>query len=101
WRDFVARWNAWTTYRDAVLRPLAETGDAVGVEAAMGADVAADPDRTGRALVLAQAQIDVQVGQLLAAAQQEIRTMIVVLAVGFVVGTAVSLALTGLVVRRI
>ncbi|GHG55960.1 hypothetical protein GCM10011331_23030 [Flavimobilis marinus] len=101
WRDFVARWNAWTTYRDAVLRPLAEAGDAVGVEAAMGADVAADPDRTGRALVLAQAQIDVQVGQLLAAAQQEIRTMIVVLAVGFVVGTAVSLALTGLVVRRI
>ena len=101
WQDFVTRWGEWTAYRDGVVMPLVEAGDVSGVEQALAADVAADPDRAGRALLLAQGQIDFQVAEVLHAAQADVSRTIVVLGVSFLVGAGLSVTLAVLVVRRI
>ncbi|PFG32260.1 methyl-accepting chemotaxis protein [Sanguibacter antarcticus] len=101
WSDFVDRWEAWTTYRDATVLPLATAGDVAGVENALAADVAGDPDSAGRALLLAQGQIDFQVGAVLAGAQDEVRRTIIALVVGFVVGAGIAVTVAVLVTRRI
>ena len=101
WQDFVTRWDEWTTYRDSVVLPLVQAGDVDGVEQALAADVAADPDRAGRALLLAQGQIDFQVAEVLHDAQADVSRTILVLGVAFLVGAGLSVTLAVLVVRRI
>ncbi|SDC85777.1 methyl-accepting chemotaxis protein [Sanguibacter gelidistatuariae] len=101
WRDFVDRWTSWTQYRDAVVMPLAVVGDAAGVEQALAADVAGDPDRAGRALLLAQGQIDFQVNTILTGAQREVTSTIVALTIVSVIGAGVAITLAVVVTRRI
>ncbi len=101
WADFTQRWAAWVAYRDATLMPLARAGDVTGLQAALGADVAADPDWAGRALALAQGQVDAQVDEILAASQTEVDRTIVGLVIAFVVGASLSGTLAVLVTRRI
>ena len=101
WEDFVARWGAWTAYRDATLVPLVQAGDLAGLRTALAADAAADPDWAGRALALAQGQVDAQVDEILAASRAEVDRTILALAVAFVVGAAASGVLAVLVIRRI
>ncbi len=101
WEDFVARWDAWTAYRDATLVPLVQAGDLAGLRTALAADAAADPDWAGRALALAQGQVDAQVDEILAASRAEVDRTILALAVAFVVGAAASGVLAVLVIRRI
>jgi methyl-accepting chemotaxis protein len=84
WTDFVDRWDAWVTYRDA-----------------LAADASADPDWAGRALALAQGQVDAQVDQILADSRAEVDRTIVALVAAFVVGAALSGLLAVLVIRRI
>ncbi|QZN86163.1 methyl-accepting chemotaxis protein [Cellulomonas sp. C5510] len=101
WRDFVDRWDAWVAYRDATLLPLVEDGDLAGLRTALAADASADPDWAGRALALAQGQVDAQVDDILAASRAEVNRTILALVVAFVVGAALSGVLAVLVIRRI
>ncbi|MEV7973428.1 methyl-accepting chemotaxis protein [Cellulomonas sp. NPDC089187] len=101
WSDFVTRWEAWVAYRDTTVMPLVEAGDVDAVATALAVDVSADPEWAGRALALAQGQIDAQVEQILARSQAEVTRTIVVLALAFVVGAGLSGLLAVLVTRRI
>ncbi|MGW6132144.1 methyl-accepting chemotaxis protein [Cellulomonas sp. NPDC055163] len=101
WDDFVERWEAWTAYRDATLLPLVQAGDVEGLSGALAASAAGDPERTGRALSLADDQVSNEVEGVMAAAAAEIRTTILALAVGFVVATLASAAVSAAVTRRI
>ncbi|WP_164984072.1 methyl-accepting chemotaxis protein, partial [Cellulomonas endophytica] len=101
WEDFTTRWDAWTAYRDAALLPLAEAGDAAGFEAAVAADVAADPEWAGRALALSQGQVDAEVEAILTASRAEVNRTIAALLVAFLVGAAVSCSLALAVTRRV
>ena len=101
WADFVTRWDAWTTYRDGTLLPFVQEGDLTGLRTALGADASADPDWAGRALALAQGQVDAQVDQILADSRAEVDRTIVALLGAFVVGAALSGLLAVLVIRRI
>ncbi|MCC2307242.1 methyl-accepting chemotaxis protein [Cellulomonas chengniuliangii] len=101
WADFIQRWGAWVAYRDSTLMPLVQAGDVTGLQAALGADVAADPDWAGRALALAQGQVDAQVDDILAASQAEVDRTILGLLIAFVVGSSLSGTLAVLVTRRI
>jgi methyl-accepting chemotaxis protein len=101
WADFQDRWDAWTSYRDATLMPLVEAGDTAGLTTALAADASADPEWAGRALALAQGQVDAQVDQILADGRAEVDRTILVLLVAFVVGAGLSGALAVLVTRRI
>jgi methyl-accepting chemotaxis protein len=101
WTDFQDRWDAWTSYRDATLMPLVQAGDTAGLTTALAADASADPEWAGRALALAQGQVDAQVDQILAGGRAEVDRTIVVLLVAFVIGAALSGTLAVLVTRRI
>ena len=101
WADFVTRWDAWVAYRDATVLPLVAEGDVDGLALALAADAAADPDWAGRALALAQGQVDAQVDQILADSRAEVDRTIVALLAAFVVGAALSGLLAVLVIRRI
>jgi methyl-accepting chemotaxis protein len=101
WSDFVDRWAAWTSYRDATLMPFVQAGDQVGLAAAIRASAVADPDAAGRPLALAQGQVDAQVDEILAAGQAEVDQTILVLAIAFVVGALVSGVLATAVTRRV
>ncbi|GIG37977.1 methyl-accepting chemotaxis protein [Cellulomonas pakistanensis] len=101
WADFVDRWAAWTAYRDGTLLPFVQEGDLPGLRTAIAADAAADPDWAGRALALAQGQVDAQVDQILADSRAEVDRTIVALLAAFVVGAALSGLLAVLVIRRI
>jgi methyl-accepting chemotaxis protein len=101
WTDFVDRWDAWVAYRDATLLPLVEAGDLAGLRTALAADASADPDWAGRALALAQGQVDAQVDEILAASRAEVDRTILALVVAFVVGAGLSGLLAVLVIRRI
>ncbi|MFS0700136.1 methyl-accepting chemotaxis protein [Cellulomonas sp. 179-A 4D5 NHS] len=100
WADFQDRWAAWLAYRDATLVPLAQAGDVDGLEQAIGASVAADPMWAGRALALAQGQIDSQVDAILAESRAEVDRTIVILAIAFVVGSLGAGSLAVAVARR-
>ncbi|HYQ73792.1 methyl-accepting chemotaxis protein [Cellulomonas sp.] len=101
WADFVTRWDAWTAYRDGTLLPFVQAGDLPGLRTALAADASADPDWAGRALALAQGQVDAQVDQILADSRAEVDRTIVALVAAFVVGAALSGLLAVLVIRRI
>ncbi|MBX9245152.1 HAMP domain-containing protein [Actinotalea ferrariae] len=101
WADFRTRWDAWLEYRDATLLPLVEAGDTAGLEAALAASVAGDPDNAGRALQLADGQLTHEVELIQLRASAEIRTVLVGLVIGFLVGGGVATALAVLVTRRI
>ena len=101
WEDFVDRWDAWVAYRDATLVPLVQDGDLAGLRTALAADASADPDWAGRALALAQGQVDAQVDDILAASRAEVNRTIIALVIAFVVGAALSGLLAVLVIRRI
>ena len=101
WADFVTRWDAWVAYRDATVLPLVAEGDVDGLAVALSADAAADPDWAGRALALAQGQVDAQVDQILADSRAEVDRTIIALLSAFVVGAALSGLLAVLVIRRI
>ncbi|MDM7830570.1 methyl-accepting chemotaxis protein [Cellulomonas edaphi] len=101
WKDFRTRWAAWTAFRDKTLVPLAEAGDTAGFAAAAAADGAADPDWAGRALALASAQTDAQVIAIQEAGQAEVRRMIWILGVAFVLAALVAGSLAAAVIRRI
>ncbi len=101
WQDFRTRWDAWVSYRDTTLLPLVESGDVAGFEAAVAADVAADPDWAGRALGLAEGQVQAGVDGILTRSGSEIRTTIAVLAVAFVVAALIAVALTTGLLRRV
>jgi methyl-accepting chemotaxis protein len=101
WTDFVDRWDAWVTYRDGTLLPFVQAGDLTGLRTALAADASADPDWAGRALALAQGQVDAQVDQILADSRAEVDRTIVALVAAFVVGAALSGLLAVLVIRRI
>jgi methyl-accepting chemotaxis protein len=101
WADFVVRWDAWTAYRDGTLLPFVQQGDLPGLRTAIAADASADPDWAGRALALAQGQVDAQVDQILADSRAEVDRTIAALLVAFVVGAALSGLLAVLVIRRI
>ena len=101
WTDFVDRWDAWVTYRDGTLLPFVQEGDLTGLRTALAADASADPDWAGRALALAQGQVDAQVDQILADSRAEVDRTIVALVAAFVVGAALSGLLAVLVIRRI
>jgi methyl-accepting chemotaxis protein len=98
WADFVTRWDAWVAYRDATVLPLVAEGDVDGLAVALSAD---DPDWAGRALALAQGQVDAQVDQILADSRAEVDRTILALLAAFVVGAALSGLLAVLVIRRI
>ncbi|WP_282946620.1 methyl-accepting chemotaxis protein [Cellulomonas endometrii] len=101
WTDFVDRWEAWVAYRDSTLAPLIQAGDVDGLRTALAADASADPDWAGRALALAQGQVDAQVDQILADSRAEVDRTILVLVIAFVVGAGLSGVLAVLVIRRI
>ncbi|MBI9114599.1 methyl-accepting chemotaxis protein [Sanguibacter suaedae] len=101
WADFVTRWESWVAFRDATLMPLVAEGDLAGVEAAVESDAAGDPDTAGRALLLAQGQIDFQVQEVLDGAKGEVSRTIFTLLVAFLVGATAAIALAVLVTRRI
>ncbi|HEY0216768.1 MAG TPA: methyl-accepting chemotaxis protein [Cellulomonas sp.] len=101
WSDFVDRWEAWVSYRDTTLMPLVEAGDTTGLVTALGADASADPEWAGRALALAQGQVDAQVDQILADGRAEVDRTIMALIAAFVIGAGFSGGLAVLVTRRI
>jgi methyl-accepting chemotaxis protein len=101
WADFRDRWDAWIAYRDASVMPLVEAGDTVGVETALAASLAADPDNAGRALGLADGQINSRVQHIMDAASAEIRRVVLGLVAGFVVATIAAVALATAVTRRL
>jgi methyl-accepting chemotaxis protein len=101
WADFVDRWDAWVAYRDATVLPLVQAGDLEGLRTALAADASADPDWAGRALALAQGQVDAQVDQILADSRAEVDRTILALVIAFVVGAGLSGVLAVLVIRRI
>jgi methyl-accepting chemotaxis protein len=101
WADFVDRWEAWTAYRDATLLPIVAGGDVAALRTALAADASADPEWAGRALALAQGQVDAQVDQILAESRAEVDRTILVLGIAFVVGAGLSGLLALLVIRRI
>jgi methyl-accepting chemotaxis protein len=101
WSDFVTRWDAWIAYRDSSLAPLIAAGDVAGLAAALNASVAGDPDNTGRALSLADGQIQFKVQAVMDSASAEIRRTVMALAIAFVVGIVAASALAGTVTRRI
>ncbi len=101
WADFVDRWDAWLAYRDGTLAPIVAEGDLVALRTALAADASADPDWAGRALALAQGQVDAQVDQILADSRAEVDRTILALLIAFVVGAGLSGLLAVLVIRRI
>jgi len=101
WSDFVDRWDAWVAYRDATLLPLVADGDLAGLRTALAADASADPDWAGRALALAQGQVDAQVDQILVDSRAEVDRTILALVAAFVVGATLSGLLAVLVIRRV
>ncbi|AEE45913.1 methyl-accepting chemotaxis protein [Cellulomonas fimi] len=101
WADFNDRWDAWLAYRDGTLLPLVEAGDLEGLEAALAASAAGDPDNAGRALQLADGQITSQVEEIQEQASAEIRVVVLGLVVGFLVAGAVATTLAVVVTRRI
>jgi methyl-accepting chemotaxis protein len=101
WADFLTRWESWTAYRDTTLMPLVDAGDVAGLNAALAASSAGDPDNAGRALGLADDMTHYEVEQVMAAASAEIDRTILFLAVGFVIATGASAAVATLVTRRI
>ena len=101
WADFTTRWEGWLTYRDATLMPLVEAGDVVGLESALNASPAGDPDNAGRALVLADGQIQNRVDAIATDASSEISQTLLVLSIGFVVAAVISVAIAVAVTRRI
>ncbi|PYG00432.1 methyl-accepting chemotaxis protein [Georgenia satyanarayanai] len=101
WADFTTRWEGWLTYRDATLMPLVEAGDVVGLESALNASPAGDPDNAGRALVLADGQIQNRVDAIATDASSEISQTLLVLTIGFVVAAAISVTIAVAVTRRI
>jgi len=101
WADFTTRWDGWLTYRDTTLAPLIEAGDVVGLESALNASPAGDPDNAGRALVLADGQIQNRVEAIASAASTDIRNALVVLSIGFVVAAAIAVSVAVAVTRRI
>ncbi|TQL01610.1 methyl-accepting chemotaxis protein [Cellulomonas sp. SLBN-39] len=100
WADFVTRWDAWVAYRDAELMPAVEANDHEAFEAAVAADVAADPEWAGRALSLATGQIDASVEAILARSQAEVRTTVIALAIAFVVSMTLAVSVAAAVLRR-
>ncbi len=100
WEEFVARWEAWVAYRDSTLLPLVEAGDAAGLDAALAADVAADPDWAGRALALAAGQVDASVDAILDRSRAEVARTVVALAIAFVVAISAALVVALAVLRR-
>lgn len=101
WADFVDRWDAWIAYRDSELAGLIEAGDVDGLATALDASAAADPANAGRALALAEAQVDYQVQRVIDAGAAEIRAALIALVTGFTLATLVAGALALQVTRRI
>ncbi|MBD8063499.1 methyl-accepting chemotaxis protein [Oceanitalea stevensii] len=101
WADFTTRWEGWLTYRDATLMPLVEAGDVVGLESALNASPAGDPDNAGRALVLADGQIQNRVDVIATDASAQINQTLLVLSIGFVVAAVISVTIAVAVTRRI
>ncbi|WP_259310364.1 methyl-accepting chemotaxis protein [Cellulomonas sp. P24] len=101
WHDFVTRWKSWVAFRDSTLAPLISAGDVPGVTAAMSASTAADPDAAARPLSLATGQVDADISAIRESGITEVNRVIVVLAIGFVVGAAIAVTLAVLVTRRI
>ncbi|WP_448059144.1 methyl-accepting chemotaxis protein [Cellulomonas hominis] len=101
WSDFTTRWQEWVDYRDASVMPLVQAGDLDGVLTALAASSAADPDRAGRALDLAQGQVDAQVDEILVDGRAEVSRTILVLTISFVVGAVISGLLATVVTRRV
>ena len=99
WADFLVRWAAWTAYRDTTLAPLVSAGDLEGMSVLLSSSVAADPNWAGRALALAQGQIDSQVNEMLAESRAEVSRTLVILVVSFLIGSAVSAWLAFAVTR--
>ncbi|WP_149203333.1 methyl-accepting chemotaxis protein [Actinotalea subterranea] len=101
WEDFLVRWDAWLAYRDATLMPFVEAGDPAGLETALAASMAGDPDNAARALGLADGQARNAVADIEARASQEIRWVVLGLSVGFVVAAVTAGSLTIAITRRI
>ena len=101
WDDFVTRWDAWITYRDATLAPIVAAGDSDALDSAIAASVAADPDYTGRVLGLADGQIQHKVEAIMAQASAEIRTAVIEVIAGFTVSVVAATTLSTTVARRI
>jgi len=101
WADFQTRWQGWLDLRDTTLLPLVQAGDVAGVEAALNASPAGDPDNAGRALVLADGQIQNQVDAVMSGASRDLRVTLLLLGGGFLVATVVSVVIAVAVTRRI
>lgn len=101
WADFRTRWEGWLDYRDSALAPLVAAGDVLGLESALNASPAGDPDNAGRALVLADGQIQNQVDAVMSAASADLRRTLLVLGAGFVVAALMSVGVAMAVTRRI
>jgi methyl-accepting chemotaxis protein len=101
WSDFLTRWQAWLDYRDTTLAPLIAAGDVPGLEVALRASVAGDPDNTGRALSLADGQIKFEVAAVMDRASAQIRQTVITLVIAFVISTVAAGTLATVVTRRI
>ncbi|NTW38712.1 MAG: methyl-accepting chemotaxis protein [Cellulomonadaceae bacterium] len=101
WADFVTRWEAWKSYRDTTLMPLVQAGDTAGLESALAASAAGNPDYAGRALLLADGQVQSEVEAVMAGARAEIRLVIVALLIAFTLATAAAAAVASAVTRRL
>ncbi|MBU4337119.1 MAG: methyl-accepting chemotaxis protein, partial [Actinobacteria bacterium] len=100
WQQFVAGWDAWKALRDATVSPAARSGDLTTLTSALAAP-AADPDVAGTPLAALQLRVDAQVATIMASGQREIRTVIVLLMVAFLIGATASALLAVTVTRRI
>ena len=99
WTDFVASWDRWVAYRDATLVPLALAGDVVAVDLAIASSPAADADALGRSITLAGQVVGAQIDGAAAAARDQTRQTMVVLALVFAIGTALAALLAFAVIR--
>ncbi|RYV49304.1 methyl-accepting chemotaxis protein, partial [Pengzhenrongella frigida] len=99
WDEFLAGWDRWLTLRDAVLMPIALTGDTAAVDFAIASAPAADADARGRSITLASRVVGSQMDAAAAAARAETERAMLVLALVFIVGTSVAAGLAFAVIR--
>ncbi|WP_159810735.1 methyl-accepting chemotaxis protein [Cellulomonas citrea] len=100
WQQFVAGWKAWETVRDTTVLPAAEHGDLMALAQGLAVP-AADPQVAGTPLSTLQSHSDARVASVMSNGQREIRTVIAILMVAFLVGATASGLLTVTVTRRI